>query len=363
MIPLSIEGKGELSLTDNQPNPSQYNVPFRVMDGFRGMPYRKLGNTGLRISNIGLGTWKMGFPETGDNSRIGKEKAFDILDRSAELGVTFWDTANRYNFASGNSERIIGQWLARNPQERRNIIVATKIFGGMDGSSPNHSGLSRSNIIDSVQASLDRMRIESIDLLYFHAYDDTVPIQESLAAIEDLIRQNVVRYFAVSNFTIGQLQAYGALDGQFSIRSRITAVQNRFDLLRGESPEQEGVLAYAAQTGLSYIAWSPLAGGLLSGKYLDMDRIGPGDRLFDEGGVDAEFIRRSGSKLRQMAELAEQSGMELSQLAIAYMLSIPGMGPVIASSGNLRQLESNAAAGKLKLDDRQRQRMEEILTI
>src|SRR5690625_2154018 len=106
-----------------KPNTGLYNIPFKI-NSFNGMPYRNLGLSGLSVSNIGLGTWKIGYPETGDGSRINEKDAFLLFDRAIELGVTFWDTANRYNGASGNSERIIGLWFKNNPSQRRNVVLA-----------------------------------------------------------------------------------------------------------------------------------------------------------------------------------------------------------------------------------------------
>ena len=106
------------------PDTSLYNLPAKFTE-FHGMPYRQLGKTGLRVSAVGLGTWKYGYPETGDGSRVNREASQEIFDRAWELGVTFWDTANRYNLGSGNSERVMGQWLATNPDKRRDIIVAS----------------------------------------------------------------------------------------------------------------------------------------------------------------------------------------------------------------------------------------------
>ncbi len=130
------------------PRPDLYHVPYE-MDDFNGMPYRWIGRSGLRASDVGLRTWKYGLPETGDGARVDERTAFAIFDRAIELGVTFWDTANRYNNASGNSERLIGRWLKANPDQRRNVVIATKVYGGMDGRTPNHCRLSRGNILDA----------------------------------------------------------------------------------------------------------------------------------------------------------------------------------------------------------------------
>ncbi|AHM63017.1 K+ channel subunit beta [Flammeovirgaceae bacterium 311] len=345
----------------SKPNPVLYNLPFQV-DDFNDMPYRPLGTSGFRVPNIGLGTWKIGYPETGDGSRVDEKQAFQIFDKAVELGVTLWDTANRYNNSSGNSERVIGNWLKNNSSERRNIILATKIFGAMDGLTPNHCGLSRASILDAVYASLERLQVNYIDLLYFHAFDPLRPIEESLSAIEDLARQDLIRYFAVSNFTVDQLGAYHRVIRESgSVRSRILAVQNQYDLLQGENSSYTGVLEHAAQTGISYIAWSPLARGLLTERYLDPDAAGPGDRLFDEGTVEEKTSGANLEKLHQLRKLSREWGLELPQLVIAYMLTLPGMGPVIPSSSSVQQLVSNAAAGKVVLNEEQQRKIKGLL--
>lgn len=342
-------------MNHKEPQTQLYGVPFRALD-FNGMPYRNLGNSGLKVSNIGLGTWKFGFPETGDSSRTDEKTSFKILDRSVELGVTFWDTANRYNNASGNSERIIGRWFKKNADHRRNIVLATKICGGMDGKTPNHSGLSRGNILDSVAACLARLETEYIDLLYFHNTDESTPAEESLSAIEDLVSKGSIRYFAVSNFTPGLLAHYQKLEDKFSIRSRVIAVENQYDILNGENKSYMGVLEYAQKSGISFVAWSPLARGLLTNRYLDPSQAKAGDRLFDEGTILKDLNENKMNKLRRLSELAKSWQMELNHLALAYMLTLPGMGPVIPAASSVEQLESNAKAGKIKLsEDQQKQ--------
>ena len=349
------------NINHRKPNTQLYNIPFKI-EKFNGMPFRTLGTSGLKVPNVGLGTWKMGYPESGDGSRINEKDAFQIFDKAIEYGVTFWDTANRYNSASGNSERVIGAWLNNHPDQRRNVVLATKLGGAMDGLTPNHWGLSRANIMDSVYASLDRLQVNYIDLLYFHLFDPLCPIDESLMAIEDLIQQDLVRYFAVSNFTIDHLDAYKSVENNFSVRSRIVAVQNQFDILNGERAPYGGVLEHAFQRGISFIAWSPLAKGLLTEKYLDVDNVGSGDRLFDEGEIKKDSNIAGADILHELASLSKEWGLKLNQLAIFYMLTLPGMGPVIQASSNVEQLESNAMAGKIILSDGQKQQIKAIIT-
>lgn len=331
------------------PKPELYGIPFTTND-FNGMPYRTLGRSGLKVSNIGLGTWKFGYPETGDGSRTDQNTSLKILDTALELGVTFWDTANRYNNASGNSERIIGKWFKSNPEQRRNIILATKIFGGMDGKTPNHCGLSRANILDSIEACLERLQTDHIDHLYFHNHDDTTPTEESLSTIEDLVSKGVIRYLGVSNFTVLNLATYLQWEDKLTPRCRVVAVENQFDILNGESSKHPGVLKFANDKKISFIAWSPLARGLLTDRYLDPNKNKSGDRLIDEGTLQNDLDQNKINKLNSLNELAKLNQIEMSQMILAYMLTIPGMGPIIPAVSSVEQLKKNASAGKIKLN-------------
>ena len=328
---------------------------------YRQMPYRPLGHSGLKVPNVGLGTWKFGYPHKQDGSRVDPRTAFAIFERALELGVCFWDTANRYNQGSGNSERVIGQWFTSHPSSRREVVLATKMAGEMDGTTPNHAGLSRINILESVYASLERLKTDYIDLLYFHnPGDPDTPPEESLEAVEDLVRQDLVRYFALSNYTSGQLADMLRLSEGISRRCRPIAVQNQFDILSGENAKYPGVFSYCASHGLSFVAWSPLAGGLLTGRYNQPQLAGAGDRLFDEGAL-AKIPAGQFEKVRALSRLAEELELSLTQLTLAYMLTLPGSGPVIPGASTVAQLEDNARAGKVTLSAETLQRVAEVV--
>lgn len=316
------------------------------------MPYRRMGASGLQTSAIGLGTWKFGYPDTGDGSRSDEATSLAIMDRAHELGVTFWDTANRYNDGTGNSERVIGRWFDANPDKRRDIVLATKVYGGMDGYTPNHSGLSRLQIIEGVKASLARLGLERIDMLWFHRFDEHTPVEESLETVADLVSQGLVHYFGVSQFEVAHLEAYFAAADKISRRCRPIAVQNQYDPLNGA--DRPGVLEFCAAEGLSFVPYSPLAQGLLTDRYIDPARVGKGDRLFDQG---AQIPEEKIARVRRVGELATAWGHSISQVSLAYLLSLPGMGTQIPSSSTPEQLEANAAAAAIELSAEQRDQL------
>ncbi len=342
-----------------KPNPKTIGLDF-TYDNFNGMPYRILGSSGLRISNVGLGTWKFGIPETGDGARVDKESGLKILDAAIIEGVTFWDTANRYNNSSGNSERVIGEWIKANSGMRNSVVVATKLFGATDGATPNHCGLSRTNILESTYASLERLQTDYIDIMFFHAYENDTPVEESLMAIEDLISQDLIRYFGVSNFTVENIELYKKYSDLFK-RSKIQVVQNRYDILHKESEDFKGVLEYCVENKISFIPWGPLRQGLLTERYLDKSKVGKGDRLFDENVLDTELTSEIQDKLKSLADVAHKYDMTLQTQTIAYMLTLQAMGSMIVASSTPEQLKENAKGGKIKLNEEHIKEIEKLL--
>ena len=299
-----------------------------------------------------------GLPDTGGGARVDEKTAFDIFDRAIELGVTFWDTANRYSRTSGNSERVIGKWFKKNPGERRNIVLATKLYETMDGRTPNHCRLSRLNIKESLYASMERLQLEHVELLYFHAYDTLTPIEESLDAVSDLIAQDLVRYLGVSNFKRENLVSYRCWEK--AGYPPVIAVQNGFDILQGPRPGEEGVLDYCAENGIGFVPYSPLGKGLLTERYLEPEKAGKGDRLVDENILESAATEKNLAKLRSLHALAREWGYGMAELSLAYTLSLPGAASVIPSVSNVKQLEINARAGTITLSPEQKGKIKSI---
>lgn len=310
--------------------------------------YNRMGRSGLMVSEIGLGTWKFGYPERGDGARSDERDSLRILDAAMDLGVTFWDTANRYNNMSGNSERIIGTWLKANPDQRRNVIIATKGHHLMDGVTPNHEGLSRLNLIASVAKSLERLQTDYIDLYQWHGPDPETPIEESLRTMDDLVRQGLVRYLGVSNHSVSQIQALLDLSDRRFLE-RIVSVQNRYNALDGEG--QPGVVALCEKNGLGFIPYSPLAQGMLSSRYAEGATPQVGDRLVDEGILDRKRSDRALRIVRVLGEIGQQRHKTEAQVALAWLLKHPSIPTVIPTARTVQQLQENAGASGFILSD------------
>ena len=214
--------------------------------------------------------------------------------------------------------------------------------------------------MEATYACLDRLQTDRIEIMQFHWFDELTPVEESLMAMEDLISQDLIRYLGVSNFSVKQLEKYAAFSDKLK-RTQIQSVQNQFDILYGEDPARKEVLDYCARNKLSFIAWSPLRGGVLTDRYLGGSNVGAGDRLVDENRLDQEMIEPVLKKLSQLAALAREWRMTLTQLTIAYMLHLPGMGPVIAGCSTPEQLVENANAGKITLEPEQMTAVTKIL--
>ena len=343
---------------------------------FREMKYRRMGHSGLWVSEIGLGLWKWGDP-VYDGSRIGEHEGSRVLDHALELGVTHWDTANSYNLGSGNSERLLGRYFAsRGKKVRNEVVLATKVRNSVRDEhrmsqdfSPNELGSSRKYIIRAVEDSLRRLRTDWIDVLYHH-FPDTLPdgswetpLEETWDTFNQLVNQGKVRYLAVSNRTIDQLdQESNALKVVASnLSRRIIAVQNAYNILqRHKLPslkdaailsDEKAFLDYIEKKQIGLVPYIPLAVGLLTGRY----RKGNPDtngRLSDKAGEEwrDEFLTsRNLDLVEKLNLIAKNKGCSLAQLAIAWLLSHDVVCSVIAGITKMEQLKDNVGAISVSL--------------
>ncbi|MCD6307514.1 MAG: aldo/keto reductase [Candidatus Latescibacteria bacterium] len=337
---------------------------------YRGMKCRRMGDSGLWVSEIGLGMWKWGDPSY-DKSRVGDHEGFKILDRALELGVIHWDNASSYNLQSGNSERLLGRYFeSRGPRVRDTVVLATKISNPAreehdEGRefSPNERGASRKYIMEAAEACLRRLRTDRIDVLYVHQpslMEDgswETPPEETWAAMNDLVSHGKVLYIAVSNRTAGQIEEeMKALASVASNPSRrIIAVQNWYNLAERVKVATEGddrldgdekkFLDFAAKQKIGVVPFFPLASGLLTGRYRKSG-IDASGRIGQDGGAWKEMFltERNLELVENLAAIAERKGCSMAQLAIAWLLSHDVVPSVIAGVTKMSQLEDNAGA-------------------
>ena len=320
------------------------------------MEYRRLGTTGLKVSELCMGTMQFGW--TADEST-----SLAILDAAEDGGVNFIDTADIYSrWAPGNpggvAESILGKWLRASPGRRARMVLATKVRGPM-GDGPNQQGLSRAHILRAVEDSLRRLGIEAIDLYQVHWPDDETTIEETLTALDRLVQQGKVLYLGCSNFPAWLLmQALWVAD-----RDRLTpfqCVQPHYNLLNRAEFERE-LDAVCGRYGLGVIPYSPLAGGFLSGKYRQGEDPATGTRADSSSRIQG-WLREPAAwavleKLRTLGAARSRSPL---QMALGWLLGRPGITSPIIGPRSLEQLEENLGAVGLRLDDDERKALDEV---
>jgi aryl-alcohol dehydrogenase-like predicted oxidoreductase len=300
------------------------------------MNYRYLGRTGLKVSELCLGTMTFG-------RESGEEVSRQMLDRFVEAGGNFIDTANVYS--RGVSEEIVGRWLKS--KTRDDFVIATKVRFRM-GDGPNEVGLSRKHILAQADASLRRLGTDYVDLYQVHCWDHVTPLEETLSTLNDLVRSGKVRYIGASNYSGWQLQKAIDLSRQMGWEA-FTCLQPQYNLLT-RSPEWE-VLPVCIHAGLGVIPWSPLRGGWLSGKYRrGMDRPPQGTRIETaarEGWGEAwsnYANERTWTIIDALLAIAEEVDRAPVQVAINWLLHRPGVTAPIIGARTMQQLESNLGA-------------------
>jgi aryl-alcohol dehydrogenase-like predicted oxidoreductase len=308
------------------------------------MRYRLLGRTGLYVSEICLGTMTFG-GKGGIWGQIGNLQQDAVTEQvkvAHEAGVNFIDTANVY--ATGESERLLGTALRDLALPRDSVVIATKATGIMD-ETPNGRGQSRYHLFNALDASLKRLRLDHVDLYQLHGFDPLTPLEESLGALDDLVRSGKVRYIGLCNLAAWQvMKALGISERQGL--ARFESVQAYYTIA-GRDLERELVPLVEAEK-LGVMVWSPLAGGLLTGKF-NPDTPGPqGARrtTFDFPLVDKPRAFRC---VEAMRPVAAAHGVSIAQVALAWVLAKPWVSSVIIGARTRAQLEDNLAASRLVL--------------
>jgi len=298
------------------------------------MKYRKLGASDLAVSEISLGSWlTYGVGVAGEN-------AVACVDRAFELGINFIDTANVYG--RGAAETFLGEVLASRPRD--SYILATKVYFPM---SATDSGLSRAQIAKQIDASLQRLRVDHVDLYQCHRYDSSTPIEETMQALSKAVRDGKARYIGFSEWSPQQIEAAFAVAGS----ERFVSSQPQYSLL-WRKPE-EAVIPLCAAKGISQIVWSPLAQGVLSGKYVPGAARPPGSRASHETmgqPIQSWLTPAILGAVQKLKPLAQQAGCTLSQFALAWVLRQPNVASAIVGASRPEQLQENAVASGLSID-------------
>ena len=302
------------------------------------MEYRILGRTGVKVSPLCLGTDNFANPTS-------EEESIRIIDRALQAGINFLDTSNSY--AQGESERIIGRALAQNGR-RHQMIIATKVHYPV-GPGPNDQGNSRLHIIKACEDSLRRLQTDYIDLYQTHRPSLTIPIEETLGALTDLVRQGKVRYIGCSTDPAWKIME-ALMVSELKGYARFVSEQPPYNLLDRRIENELVPLCQAY--GLAIIPWSPLAMGILAGRYAGAQDYPAGSRANLRGGIYAERVTTRGIEVgRQFAQLAQEHNISAAQLAILWVKEQPGITAPIIGPRTVEQLEHLLPVLELQLDE------------
>ena len=317
------------------------------------MEYRRLGRTGLKVSTICLGTMQFGWTAV-------EPTAHAIMNRAVELGCNFIDTADIYSRwvddnDGGVSETIIGNWLSSGAVRRQDIILATKVRGQM-GSGPNDQGLSRQHILDAVEASLDRLQTDFIDLYQVHWPDEETPLDETLMALNDLVRAGMVRYIGCSNYP-AWLLAKSLWVSDVKNLVRFDSLQPHYSLVHRAEFERE-LQPLCLDQGIGVIPYSPLAAGFLTGKYRRDTPIPDSARA---DGVRRQYMNEKGfSAVDKLEEVGKVHNATIAQTALAWVLGNTAVTSAIIGANNIEQLEDTMKGADIKLTDEEKKALDSV---
>lgn len=318
------------------------------------MKYNLLGNTGLKVSELCLGTMTYGGTGRFANiGQLGQQAVDEQLKRAADEGINFIDTANVYS--NGLAEELTGKAIRNVGLSRKDLIIATKVRGKM-GDGPNDIGLSRKHIFQQAEESLQRLNIDYIDLYQIHGYDALTPVEETLQALDDLVKSGKVRYIGASNLSAWQLMK----SLSFSTHNKLAKYVSlqAYYTIAGRDLEREVVpLLKDQKTGL--MVWSPLAGGILSGKYNRDSEAEEGSRriAFDFPPVNKE---KAFDIVNLLNDFSREKKVSVAQLALAWLLHQPVVTTVIIGAKKMDQLEDNLKAVDVQFSEDELKQLDDI---
>ena len=314
------------------------------------MNLRSFGRTGVKVSELCLGCMMFGGKTPPDDS-------YNIIDKAIDAGINFLDTANVYSI--GRSEEVTGEALKRNGR-RNHVVLATKVHGVMGGEDPNMQGNSRRHIIEQCEASLRRLQTDYIDLCQIHRPQPDIPIDETLRALDDLIRAGKVRYIGSSTYAAWQLVESLWVAKELGL-NRFVCEQPPYNLL--DRRIERELLPMARTYGFAVIPWSPIGGGLLTGKYKRGQELPEGARFADQ--TNPIYRRRLTERIYDVVEglepIAQEKGCTLAQLSLAWVLNQPGVTSPIIGPRTMEQFEDNIGAVNVEITEDDTKRINRII--
>ncbi|GAB4228301.1 MAG: aldo/keto reductase [Chlamydiales bacterium] len=296
------------------------------------MEYRKLGNSGLEVSELSYGTW-LTF-----SSGINLKEAKNCVRVAFEHGVNFFDTAEEYG--DGAAELLLGEILR--DYKREHLVISTKLFWG--GKRPNQEGLSRKHLLEGIKHSLRRLQIEYVDVVFCHRPDPTTPIEETVRAMDTIIRSGQALYWGTSEWSYEEIRSAFQIANQFGYPCPITE-QPQYNILNRKRVEKEYAPLYK-EYGLGTTVWSPLASGILTGKY--KGGMPEGSRFSKELPMQKYLTEEKIQKAAQLESIAQDIGCSSAQLALAWCLKNPYVSTVITGSRHPKQIEENLKSSLYK---------------
>jgi aryl-alcohol dehydrogenase-like predicted oxidoreductase len=302
--------------------------------------YRYLGNSGFKVSEITYGNW------VTHASQVENDAAIATVHAALDAGITTFDTADTY--ANTAAEEVLAEALKG--QRREGLEIFTKVYFPIGPKGPNDTGLSRKHIIDGIHGSLRRLNVEYVDLFQAHRYDYETPLEETMQAFADIVRQGKALYIGVSEWTAEQLREGHALAKQLGFQ--LVSNQPQYSMLHRVIEGK--VVPASEELGISQIVWSPMAQGVLSGKYLPGQPVPEGSRATDEKS-GANFIQgwlrdEVLAAVQRLKPIAEQAGLTMPQLAIAWVLQNPNVAAALVGASRPEQLADTVKASGVKLE-------------
>ena len=302
--------------------------------------YRYLGNSGLKITEITYGNW------VTHGLQVDRDKAIATVHRALDLGITSFDTADVY--ANTGAEKILGKALKGIPRE--DLEIFTKVYWPVGNRGPNNAGLSRKHIFDGIHGSLRRLKVDYVDLYQAHRFDYETPLEETMRAFGDIVRQGKAMYIGVSEWTAEQIQEGHALAEELGFQ--LVSNQPQYSALWRVIEDK--VVPTCEELGMSQIVWSPMAQGVLSGKYIPGEQPPAGSRATDDKG-GANFVKRfmdleTLQAVQRLKPIAAEAGLSMPQMAIAWVLANPNVAAALVGASRPEQLDETVKASGITLD-------------